>query len=129
MAACLFVIISLMVMFFEFSLYLAADGAGGVYEDWIQFSSNNEKTSFIMANFICMLPLAYICAASFYSFFKIKVHQFYALHPKQQTDPPCLVYSGMLLMRLSISVAYNFLELSHIKKCAFFEVMGPLIKI
>lgn len=32
-------------------------------------------------------------------------------------------------MRLSISVAYNFLELSRVRKCAFFEVMGPLVKI
>jgi hypothetical protein len=35
----------------------------------------------------------------------------------------------MLLMRLAIAVAYNFLELSRVKKCAFFEVMGPLVKI
>lgn len=35
----------------------------------------------------------------------------------------------MLLMRLSIAVAYNFLELSRVKSCAFFEVMGPLVKI
>lgn len=78
---------------------------------------------------ICMVPLAYICAASFYGFFKIKINSFYALHPKQKTDPSCLVYSGMLFMRLSISVAYNFLELSKVKNCAFFEVMGPLVKI
>lgn len=32
-------------------------------------------------------------------------------------------------MRLSVAVAYNFLELSQIQKCAFFQVMGPLVKI
>lgn len=32
-------------------------------------------------------------------------------------------------MRVAIAVAYNFLELSRVKKCAFFEVMGPLVKI
>ena len=53
----------------------------------------------------------------------------YAIHSKRQTDPPCLVFSGMLLMRVAIAVAYNFLELSRVKKCAFFEVMGPLVKI
>lgn len=81
-AAFLFLLISLMVIFFEISLYLSADGAGGVYENWLRFSDSNDSTSFLMANFICMMPLAYICFASFYSFFKIKVHSFYALHPK-----------------------------------------------
>jgi len=79
--AILFGLTSLCIIFFQFSLYLSGD-SGGVYETWIQFSNNNEKTSFLMANFICMLPLAYICFASFYSFFKIKVHSFYALHAK-----------------------------------------------
>ena len=76
-----------------------------------------------------MIPLGYICASSYYGLFKIKVQSVYALHRNQKTDPPCLVFSGMLLMRLAVAVAYNFLELSHVKKCAFFEVMGPLVKI
>lgn len=35
----------------------------------------------------------------------------------------------MLLMRLAVSVAYNFLELSNISNCAFFQVMGPLSNV
>jgi len=83
-----------------------------MYENWILYSEVNDQGSFLIANIVCMLPLAYICAASFYGFFKIKVNSFYALHPKQKTDPSCLVWSGMLFMRLSVSVAYNFLELA-----------------
>uniref|UniRef100_A0A7S3MI77 Uncharacterized protein n=1 Tax=Favella ehrenbergii TaxID=182087 RepID=A0A7S3MI77_9SPIT len=128
-AAIFFGMLTLLVAVFEISLYLEWSAASSLYQTWIQYSDSNEKGSFFLANIICMLPLAYICAASFYGFFKIKVNSFYALHPKQGTDPSCLVYSGMLLMRLSISVAYNFLELSQVKECAFFEVMGPLVKI
>lgn len=32
-------------------------------------------------------------------------------------------------MRLAIAIAYNFLELSGVSECAFFTVMGPLVKI
>ena len=81
-AAIMFFLTSMFVVFFEISLYLSADTAGGIYNTWVEFNDSN-ASSFLLANFICMLPLAYICAASFYSFFKIKVHSFYALHPKQ----------------------------------------------
>lgn len=75
------------------------------------------------------MPLAYICSCTYFGLFKIKINSFYALHSNRQTDPASLVFSGMLLMRLAIAVAYNFLELSRVKKCAFFEVMGPLVSI
>ena len=42
------------------------------------------------------------------------------------TDPGSLVYSAMLLTKLAVSVAYNFLALSGVTDCAFFVVMGPL---
>lgn len=32
----------------------------------------------------------------------------------------------MLLTRLAYAVAYNFLQIAGINKCAFFVVMGPL---
>jgi len=45
------------------------------------------------------------------------------------TDPGSLVYSAMLLTKLAVSVAYNFLALSGVDNCAFFVVMGPLSSI
>lgn len=35
----------------------------------------------------------------------------------------------MLLVRLAVPVAYNFLSLCGIYECAFFKVMGPLSKV
>jgi len=123
-----FFLLSLVTIFFQVSLYLSWDDIG-VYQTWTDYSHKNQSESFFVANLICIVPLAYICTSSYFGLFKIKVHSFYALHSNQQTDPPCLVFSGMLLMRLAIAVAYNFLELSRVKQCAFFEVMGPLVKI
>lgn len=129
MTAILFSLLTLTVIFFEFSLYFSWDANNGIYEAWTTFSDNNKSSSFFLANLFCIIPLCYICSASYFGLFRIKVSSVYALHRNQQTDPPCLVFSGMLLMRLAIAVAYNFLELSRVKECAFFEVMGPLIKI
>ena len=127
--AFVFCILTAVVIFFEFSLYFSWDTNNGIYAAWVSFSSENKESSFFLANLICILPLTYICSASYFGLFKIKVQSVYALHSGQQTDPPCLVFSGMLLMRLASAVAYNFLELSRVKDCAFFQVMGPLVKI
>ena len=108
----LFFLLTALVIFFEFSLYLSWDSNDGLSDAWQTFANKNSKASFLLANLICMVPLCYICAASYYGLFKIKVQSVYALHRNQQTDPACLVFSGMLLMRLALSVAYNFLELS-----------------
>lgn len=75
-------LLSLLVLFFEISLYLSEGGTVGLYDTWVNFSEHNEKTSFLLANILCIMPLAYICASSFFGFFKIKVHSFYALHAK-----------------------------------------------
>jgi hypothetical protein len=45
----------------------------------------------------------------------IKVNSIYAVHGNQTTEPGSLVYSAMLLTKLAVSVAYNFLALSGIK--------------
>ena len=123
-----FTAMTLLIILFEVTLYMNWDHSS-LYNKWTNYSEANESGSFFLANFLCIMPLGYICATSYFGLFKIKIMSFYALHPKQQTDPTCLVYSGMLLMRLAMAVAYNFLELSNVKKCAFFEVMGPLVKI
>ena len=121
-------LMTVLVIFFEISLYLSLEDSN-LYNQWTNFSKENKGSSFFLANLFCIVPLSYICASSYFGLFRIKVQSIYALHSNQQTDPPCLVFSGMLLMRLAIAVAYNFLELSRVKQCAFFEVMGPLVKI
>ncbi len=80
-------------------------------------------------NFICLIPLSYICAASNLGMFSIKVYSVYEVHGNQTTDPGSLVYSAMLLTKLAVSVAYNFLGLTGVDNCAFFVVMGPLDQV
>jgi len=95
----------------------------------VAHSGKGSGSSFFLTNLICFLPLGYICYASNYGMFALKVQSLYALHDNNQTDPSSLVYSAMLLTRLGVAVAYNFLALTGIKSSAFFIVMGPLTNI
>lgn len=95
-------------------------------EDLIMKYSASSSESFVVVNFICLIPLGYICGASNFGMFSIKLHSVYEVHGNQTTDPGSLVYSAMLLTKLAVSVAYNFLALSGVDNCAFFIVMGPL---
>jgi len=64
--------------------------------------------------------------ATNYGLFQLKVSNIYALHKNHHTDPPCLLFSSMLLMRMSVPIAYNFLQLTRVDNAAIFIVMGPI---
>ena len=85
--------------------------------------------SYIEFNLICLIPLGYICGAANYGIINLKFSRFFSLHSNGMTEPAMLVYSGALLMKLAVSVAYNFLSLTGVDNCAFFIVMGPLQEI
>lgn len=78
----IFCSLTLIVIFFEVSLYMSWDN-GNIYESWASYSQANKGSSFLLANLICIIPLTYICAASYFGLFQIKVSSLYALHPKQ----------------------------------------------
>lgn len=81
---------------------------------WSDFSHNNPKGSFFIANGLCLVPLTYMFNASYYAMFKFKFNAIFALHSNKMTDPGSLAYSGLLLTRLAIAVSYNFLEISDV---------------
>lgn len=74
----------------------------------------------------CLIPLMYLVYATNYGLFEMKVTNGYALHRNHRTDPSCLLFSSMHIMRLSIPIAYNFLELTKLKSTALFNVMGSI---
>ena len=75
---------------------------------------------------MCLIPLIYLVYATNYGLFQLKVSNIYALHKNHHTDPPCLLFSSMLLMRMSVPISYNFLQLTQVDKAAIFIVMGPV---
>jgi hypothetical protein len=68
----------------------------------------------------------YLVYATNYGLFQLKVSNIYALHKNHHTDPACLIFCSTLMMRISVPIAYNFLQLTHVEKAAIFKVMGPI---
>ncbi len=97
--------------------------------EMVKNSVKNDYVSFLVTYLVCMLPIAYICLCANFGMMNIKIGSLFALHTNQMTDPACLVQSAMLITKLSVAVAYNFLKIIEIEDCAFFRVMGPISNI
>lgn len=70
---------------------------------------NDSTKAFVATNAICLIPLFYICVCANFGMMNLKIGSIYALHTGQNTDPACLVQSAMLLIKLAVPIAYNFL--------------------
>jgi len=64
--------------------------------------------------------------ATNYGLFQLKISNIYALHKNHQSDPPCLLFSGMLFMRMAVPIAYNFLQLTKVEKAAIYDIFGSM---
>eukprot|EP00347_Sterkiella_histriomuscorum_P011527 403372114 len=87
----------------------------------------------ILMSFICLslslaslIPLVYLVAATNYGLFQLKVSNIYALHKNKSTDPSCLLFSSIFVMRLAVPISYNFLQLTQMNDAAVYRVMGPV---
>jgi hypothetical protein len=126
--AIVFTVCALIVIFAELTFYFNPNQnyLADIFEN---YALNPNAKSYFMANLVCLIPLGYICAAANFGMFNFKLFSLYQLHNHQQTEPSHLLWSALLLTRLSYGVAYNFLELVNIKTCAFFDVMGPISQV
>lgn len=57
--------------------------------------------------------MAYIALCAYSTLFKIRVLNLYYLAPHHQTDEYSLIFSGMMLCRLTPPMCLNFLSLIH----------------
>ncbi|XP_064088689.1 LMBR1 domain-containing protein 2 homolog [Macrobrachium nipponense] len=62
---------------------------------------------------ISSLSMAYIALCAYSTLFKIRVLNLYYLAPYHQTDEYSLIFSGMMLCRLTPPMCLNFLSLIH----------------
>ena len=68
----------------------------------------------------------YLVYATNYGLFQLKISNIYGLHRGHHTDPPCLLFSSMLMMRMAVPISYNFLQLTNINRAAIYNVMGSV---
>ena len=90
---------------------------------------------FLTIEIFSMATLCYLCYCAYSTIFRIKFLNLYYLAPHHQTNEHSLIFSGMLLCRLTPPMCLNFLGLihmdSHIIKKRIFEtyytqVMGHM---
>ncbi|XP_032243067.2 G-protein coupled receptor-associated protein LMBRD2 [Nematostella vectensis] len=63
---------------------------------------------------ICFFVIAYMCVCSYYTVFKMRLFNYYYFAPNHQTDPYSLLFSGLLLCRLTYALSLNFLAMIHL---------------
>lgn len=67
----------------------------------------------VLFQVISSLSMAYIALCAYSTLFKIRVLNLYYLAPHHQTDEYSLIFSGMMLCRLTPPMCLNFLSLIH----------------
>ncbi|EDQ90121.1 uncharacterized protein MONBRDRAFT_18680 [Monosiga brevicollis MX1] len=86
---------------------------------------------------ITFFTLFYLSVCTYRVVFKLRIFDFYQLVPHQQTDSASLIFSGLLLCRLTAPLGLNFLSMSHLdahvvsdvaitQPTAFTRVMGHM---
>lgn len=68
---------------------------------------------FVTIEIFSMVTLCYLCYCAYSTIFRIKFLNLYYLAPHHQTNEHSLIFSGMLLCRLTPPMCLNFLGLMH----------------
>ncbi|XP_064487050.1 G-protein coupled receptor-associated protein LMBRD2B-like [Ornithodoros turicata] len=101
------------------------------------FHRTAEKNyNYVGIEVMSILTIAYMCVCTYYTVFKVRVLNYYYLAPHHHTDEYSLIFSGMLLCRLTPPMCLNFLGLIHLDthvtseanrvETAYTEIMGHM---
>jgi len=93
-----------------------------------------EAHQYFLMQLTCVLVLVFMCVTVYWTVFRVRFFNYYYLSPHHHTDEYTLLFSGMLLCRLTPSICLNFLGLTHMDSsvsaqsdmlpCSFTVVMG-----
>ncbi|KAL7021943.1 hypothetical protein ACKWTF_012079 [Chironomus riparius] len=90
---------------------------------------------FVTIEIFSMATLCYLCYCAYSTIFRIKFLNLYYLAPHHQTNEHSLIFSGMLLCRLTPPMCLNFLGLMHmdshvikqrIQETYYTQIMGHM---
>jgi hypothetical protein len=90
---------------------------------------------FVTIEIFSMATLCYLCYCAYSTIFRIKFFNLYYLAPHHQTNEHSLIFSGMLLCRLTPPMCLNFLGLMHmdshvikqrIQETYYTQIMGHM---
>lgn len=84
---------------------------------------------------ICFVTICYLSICAYYTIFKIRILNYYYLAGNHQSDEYTLLFSGLLLCRLTPPLCLNFLSIIHmdsyvikssILETSYTQVMGHM---
>lgn len=76
--------------------------------------SASEGYYYFYVEVISCVTISYMCVCVYYTVFKMRFFNYYYFAPKHQTDPNSLLFSGLLLCRLTYALCLNFLAVIHL---------------
>lgn len=82
-----------------------------IFANVVNFAKN--KHDFLTIELFSMVTLCYLCYCAYSTVFRIKFLNLYYLAPHHATNEHSLIFSGMLLCRLTPPMCLNFLGLIH----------------
>jgi len=83
--------------------------------------SVGDSSSTFARQFVCLVPLMYICWCTYLSVFRVKLFGVLELSGNKQTDAYSLLFNASFMCRLQFSLAYNFLDILHISPQTAYE--------
>ncbi|KAL5016235.1 hypothetical protein ScPMuIL_005824 [Solemya velum] len=95
-----------------------------------------EHYDYVYIEFASILTIAYLCICAYYSVFQIRILNYYYIAPYHQTDEYSIIFTGMMLCRLTPPMCLNFLGLIHldshvtkdinIEETSYSQIMGHM---
>uniref|UniRef100_A0A0N5BUF0 LMBR1 domain-containing protein 2 n=1 Tax=Strongyloides papillosus TaxID=174720 RepID=A0A0N5BUF0_STREA len=76
-------------------------------------SSVAEGSHYKYVQLLCIILISYLCTCVYFSLFKLKIYKYYHLDSNHQTDENSLLFSAILLCRLTPPLCLNFLGMIH----------------
>ncbi|XP_040566053.1 LOW QUALITY PROTEIN: LMBR1 domain-containing protein 2 homolog [Lepeophtheirus salmonis] len=104
------VIMSTLIIWSEITFFVASPPLS-FFAIFVQLSSNAGR--YFLLEFGVLITTLYLCTATVYTVFKIRILNYYYLAKNHQSDEYTLLFSGALLCRLTPPLVLNFLSLIH----------------
>ncbi|XP_022687588.1 LMBR1 domain-containing protein 2 homolog isoform X2 [Varroa jacobsoni] len=109
--AVIFAGFTILIMFSEVTFFIRKPLISVV---GIIHSSLETSFSYFGLEVFSATTLGYLCLCTYYTLFKIRIFNLYYLVPHQQTSEYSLIFSGMMLCRLTPPLCLNFLGMTHL---------------
>lgn len=104
-------VLSFMVVWSE-CLFFIKSPVLSLFAVFINLARDNYDYAYI--ELASILTIAYLCFCAYYSVFKIRILNYYYIAPHHQTNEHSLIFTGMMLCRLTPPMCLNFLGLIHL---------------